>query len=188
MQSQLATAVERFQVARERLHRLAAALPEEKWNVRRLPASWSVAECVAHLNLTSQAYLPLLRDGIDRARALGTAAPERYRLDLVGGMIALAAGPMPRIGSVRFGRSRTTPAFVPSGVLPRGHLLAEFDRLQEAQVALTAEADGLPLDQVKVASPFDARARYNLYSCFVILPRHQQRHLEQAERVWSDAA
>jgi hypothetical protein len=26
--------------------------------------------------------------------------------------------------------------------------------------------------------------RYNLYSCFTILPRHQHRHLWQAERVW----
>jgi len=26
--------------------------------------------------------------------------------------------------------------------------------------------------------------RYNLYACFTILPRHQHRHLWQAERVW----
>ena len=70
---------------------------------------------------------------------------------------------------------------------PREHLLAEFDRQQDEQIALATAAGGLPLGRVKVASPFEPRARYNLYSCFVILPRHQQRHLEQAERVWGDA-
>jgi hypothetical protein len=188
MRGQLATAVERFEEARRRLHRLAGALPEERWSARSVPTAWSVAECVAHLNLTSQAYLPLLREALDRARAIGGPAPARYRMDLVGRLVALAAGPMPRLGGVHFGRSKTPPAFVPSGVLPRAHLLAEFDRLQDAQIAFATEADGLPLGAVKVSSPFDPRARYNLYSCFVILPRHQQRHLEQAERVWADRA
>jgi len=40
------------------------------------------------------------------------------------------------------------------------------------------------LSQVRVTSPFNARVRYNLYACFTILPRHQHRHLWQAERVW----
>jgi hypothetical protein len=186
MQSQLHAAVQRFEEARLRLHRLAESFPEERWNVRRLAGSWSVAECVAHLNLTSQAYLPLLREALDHARALGGPAPKRYRMDPVGWLISGAAGPMPRLGGRRLGKSKTAPAFVPSGVLPRDHLVAEFDRLQDAQISLAREADGLPLGKVKVPSPFDPRARYNLYSCFVILPRHQQRHLEQAERVWPE--
>ena len=56
--------------------------------------------------------------------------------------------------------------------------------LQQTRGGFARAADGLPLGKVKVASPFDPRARYNLYSCFVILPRHQVRHLEQAEEVW----
>jgi len=39
---------------------------------------------------------------------------------------------------------------------------------------------------VRVTSPFNARVRYNLYACFTILPRHQHRHLWQAERVWGE--
>jgi hypothetical protein len=186
MQAQLGRAIAHFEEMQRRLHRLADSLPAERWNVRSVPTGWSVAECVGHLNLTAQAYLPLLREGLDRARALGGPAPARYRMDLVGAIISRAAGPLPRLGRYRFGRGKSPAAFVPSGVLPREHLLAEFDRLQEAQIALVREGDGLPLGRVKIPSPFAPRARYNLYSCFVILPRHQQRHLEQAERVWAD--
>lgn len=185
MQAQLSVAVQRFREVQRRLHRLVETLDEERWSTRRVATGWSVAECVAHLNLTSEAYLPRIREGLERARDLGGPAPERYRLDPVGAIIALATGPLPRIGAFRFGRARTAPAFVPSGVLPRDRLLAEFDRLQEEQISLALEAEGLPLGKVKIASPFDPRGRYNLYSCFVILPRHQRRHVEQAEQVWS---
>jgi hypothetical protein len=51
-----------------------------------------------------------------------------------------------------------------------------------------AQADGLPLTAVRVTSPFNPRARHNLYACFTILPRHQHRHLWQAERVWPEQA
>ena len=38
-----------------------------------------------------------------------------------------------------------------------------------------------------MTSPFNARMRYNLYAGFSTLPRHQHRHLQQAERVWAPA-
>lgn len=50
------------------------------------------------------------------------------------------------------------------------------------------EADGLPPGCLRIASPFDARLRYNLYSALSILPRHQRRHLWQAERALEAAA
>jgi hypothetical protein len=89
------------------------------------------------------------------------------------------------VGGRVIGRARTPAAFVPHGELPRDAVLREFDALQDEQVALTRAADGLPLGRVRVASPFDARVRYNLYACLVMLPGHQHRHLEQAEGVWA---
>jgi hypothetical protein len=49
-------------------------------------------------------------------------------------------------------------------------------------MACVEAADGLPLGSVRITSPFDPRLRYNLYSCLTILPRHQHRHLWQAEQ------
>jgi hypothetical protein len=97
-----------------------------------------------------------------------------------------------RIHSVPFsghsatGGSRAEPhstPFVPTGTDAPSRLIAEFDRLQEQQVACVREADGLPLGRIKIISPFDVRVKYNLYACLTILPRHQHRHLWQAEQV-----
>ena len=183
--SQLAAIAAQFERARERLHRVVAAVPPQRWAVRADPARWSVAECVAHLNLTGRRYVPLLQEALAEARALGVEAPKRYRRDVAGWVISLAVGPMPRVGRGALGRTRTIAAFVPSGELPRETVLAEFDRLQAEQVALTRSAEGLPLHRVRITSPFNARLRYNAYSAFVLLPRHQERHINQAQWVWS---
>lgn len=181
---QIGEIVAAFEDAQARLHRLAVAIPRDRWTVREDAAHWSVAECVAHLNLTSKAFLPLLRAAVaeGRIRKLGRVA--RYRRDLLGWLISLMSGPMLVIGGFRFGRVKTTPAFVPGSGLDRDEVIADFDQLQTEQIGVARAADGLPLNDLKIVSPFDARVRYNAYSALVILPRHQHRHLAQAERVW----
>lgn len=185
MHPQIEAIVRGFEAATRRLHALAQALPEERWSARRHAHRWSVAECVAHLNLTSVAMLPLVRGAVDAARAHGGAAPPRYRMGLMGWVMYYGAGPLPRLGPFRVGRMRTSAAFVPSGDLPRDELIAEFDRLQREQIQATRAADGLPIDRVRIVSPFDARVRYDGYAALALLPRHQHRHLIQAEEVWN---
>ena len=184
-QPQLTRILDEFEDARSRLHGLVETLSPAQWAQRAEPTRWSVSECVAHLNLTSEAYVPLLREALEDARRQDQPSPTRYRRDPVGWMLSLVMGPVPRIGRLRIGAVRTTSAFVPEHGLPRADLLAEFDRLQEVQAELVRAADGHPIDRVWVTSPFDQRLRYNLYATFVILPRHQRRHIVQAERVWS---
>jgi hypothetical protein len=178
MHPQLQTIVEEFESAQARLHRLAQRIPESQWHRRADPERWSVAECVGHLNLTSEAYLPAIRTVLDQGRRSGPTAPRRYRRDPVGWLLWRLAGP-----PVRY-RVKTSAGFVPRSDVPLRQLLAEFDLLQLQQIECVRSADGLDLGRLWIRSPFDQRIRYNAYSCLSILPRHQHRHLWQAERVW----
>lgn len=184
MHAQLTRIVASFNDAQARLHRLAAALPDDRWAARSDPQRWSAAECVAHLNLTSRVYPERLRAALAEARLLGDPTAGKYRQDFAGWLLGQFTGPLFRIGGFRFGRVKTPAAFVPTSNAPKLDVLADFDRLQAEQIAIVREADGLPIDRVKIVSPFDARMKYNLYSALVILPQHQHRHLEQAEGVW----
>jgi hypothetical protein len=80
-------------------------------------------------------------------------------------------------------RAKTTAAFVPGANVPPAELISEFSRLQQEQIDRVRQCDGLPIQHVKVQSPFNARVRYNLFSCLSMLPPHQHRHLWQAEEV-----
>ena len=184
MHVDLKNVLDQFDAVQARVHLLADDLTEARWAERADPTRWSVAECVAHLNLTSRAYLPLLRGALEEASKRDGATPARYRRDPMGWMLSSLMGPVPRVGRFRLGAVKTIPAFVPKGDLPQTQLVVEFDRLQQEQTDLVREAEGHPIHRVWVTSPFDQRLRYNLYSTFVILPKHQLRHVVQAERVW----
>jgi DinB superfamily len=177
MHPQLQAVQDEFTAAQSRLHTLSEAVPEALWRRRPDPDHWSMAECVGHLNLTSSAYLPVVREALASGRKHKGQAPGRYRRDPMGWFLWRMAGPPVRR------RVKTTTRFIPAGAVPLPQLLADFDWLQADQMTCVAEADGLPLGRLWIRSPFDPRVRYNAYSCLTILPRHQQRHLWQAEQV-----
>ena len=161
-----------------RLHALTDTMDDAAWRTRPGSEAWSVAECIEHLNLTSRAYVPIIRDGIQDGRARGlTDNAAGSRLDIVGWMfVKMLEPPVKRM------RVTTTPPFVPPSVDPRPNVVAEHDELQRKLIALMTEADGLALSKIKVASPFNAKFRYNMYSAYRMIAAHQRRHLWQAEQ------
>lgn len=187
MHEQLADIVKGFETARARLQRLTANILPEKFTVRNDIGRWSAGECIGHLNITSRAYVTLLNNAFAQ-HAKPARSPTHYRRDAAGWFIGKLAGPMPRIGSFRFGRTPTVPAFIPDRSAGREALLADFETLQNEQIALVKTAEGHALENIQIASPFNARLKYNAFSCLVLLPQHQHRHLEQAENVWPQAA
>lgn len=166
------------------MHELVNNLPGERWALRNVPERWSVAECVAHLNITSRAFVPLISAALDNADPHPDPSGVRYRRDLVGWLFSILVGPVPRLGRFRFGAVQTPAPFVPEGDLPQVDLMREFDELQYQQIGFVRAAEGKQLDRVRIPSPFASGVHYNLYSTFMILYRHQFRHLVQAERVW----
>jgi DinB family protein len=185
MQRQLADIVKGFERAQARLDKLADNIPDAAWGERTEPGHWSVAECVAHLNLTSEAYIPRIQAALTEAKAMNAPKSMHYKKDFAGAFFALMVGPIPMLGKIRIGKVKTTADFVPKGNHPKQSTLAAFKRDQERLIELVREADGLPLDKVKIKSPFGGKISYNVYSAFVILDRHEHRHLDQAQLVWS---
>ncbi len=182
MHEQLTAILASFDDASRRLHALTDRLTPDQAAERRDQQRWSIAENIVHLNLTSEAFLPRIEEALTEAGRLGKVpAGYRYRRDFFGWLLSMLVGPQWRIARKRLGSVKTPPAFVPEAAGSFDHTVAEFDRLQGRLVALVRAADGLPLDRVRIVSPFDARVRYNLYSTFEIIPRHELRHIVHME-------
>jgi hypothetical protein len=186
MHPQLEEIVTEFERGSLRLHRLVQSMAAERWSARPAADRWSASECIAHLNLTAAAFRPLVERALNDARRLaasgpGRRTPERYRRGLIGGLLWKVLSKPGRF------RTKTAPAFVPGALEPADRVVGEFDRLQDEQIGWVRAADGLPIGDVKVASPFDSRVRYNLFAALSILARHQHRHLAQAENAAGSA-
>jgi hypothetical protein len=84
---QLETCIRDLRQAKSQARQLFASACEELLSRRPSRESWSALECVAHLNLSSDAMLP----GIKQAIA-GTAASEDATIQLQAGFLWKATG------------------------------------------------------------------------------------------------
>lgn len=175
--TQLALVKEELLYARERARTVCKGLDAAAWARRPAPAAWCIGECLMHLNITSERFIPLIDDAIRDGRARGLERGGPYGKGLIGWALQRYLEPPYKM------KTKTPPAFVPGAVHPMEDTLERFDYLQqELQVRIDRSA-GLALDRIRLVSPFDARVKYNLYASFCIIAAHQRRHLWQAEQV-----
>ncbi len=182
--SQIAEIIASLNSAEERLLALGARTDADNWTIRNRPESWSIAECVEHLNMTSRAFIPLIRSALESDRSSQEHHPARFRRDAAGFLLSAMVGPLKRIGRTRIGAVKTTAEFEPKDVFPKNASIADFSRLQTVLIHLIRGSERRPLSDIRIVSPFGGKLRYNLFSAYTILPRHQHRHLQQAEAVW----
>jgi len=177
MNAQLRSLAGEFEEARRRARAVVQGLDDDEWSLRPEPERWSIGEQIGHLNLASQAYLPVIEEAIERGRASCTLGEGPYRRDFLGWMLARLTEPPVRL------RVKTRDAFVPGEVGTSDRVLRTFEEWQDRFVAVLHGAAGLALDRIEVASPYDPRLRMNLYSFLRTVPAHQRHHLWLAERI-----
>jgi hypothetical protein len=157
-----------------RVLRLFEGIHAHQLTLRPDPDSWSIAECLVHLNLFSQAFVPIIQDACKKG-APRSSSP--FKMDLMGRVIKFSLEPPPKLKSV------TAQRFEPLLTEPLEEILPTFLELQNQLISTVYDAEGLDLNTIKVRSPVSTRISYNLYSCFEIISAHQRRHLWQAEQV-----
>ena len=146
------------------------------FTVRPAQGSWSAAECISHLSISTEMFLPVLKKAIEDARTRGLTSKKEPGMDVLGRVLKWFLEPPIRQ------RMRTSAPFVPRSVRAKAEAFGEFASLQSKLAELLEGARGLNLRKLKIVSPFDRRVKYNVYSAFKIVVAHQRRHLWQAEQ------
>jgi hypothetical protein len=162
--------------ATDRARRLVDSTEPRLFTVRPQLSAWSASECIAHLSISTEQFLPVLRTAIEDARKRGVRPEQKPSMDLMGRILRWFLEPPVR------SRVKTAARFVPKGVRAKAEALAEFVSLQGQLIELVRSAEDIGLSRVKIVSPFDKRVRYSIYSAFLIVTAHQRRHLWQAEQ------
>ncbi len=150
------------------------------FTVRPDPLSWSAAECLSHLSITTGQFLPILSKAIDDAKAAGGESDRVPAMDWLGSALRWFMEPPFR------SKVKTSQPFVPKSVRAKADALAEFEATQNQLIELVRRSGGLDLTSLKVKSAFDRRVHYNVYSAFRIVAAHERRHLWQAEKAVRD--
>jgi hypothetical protein len=146
------------------------------FTVRPHPSSWSAAECLSHLSISTELFLPVIARSIEEGRKKNLLSRKKPSMDVLGRILRWFLEPPIRK------RVATSAPFVPKSVRAKAEAFGEFSSLQSKLIDLLHQASTLDLAKLKIVSPFDKRLRYNLYSAFLIIVAHQRRHLWQAEQ------
>ena len=160
---------------------LVAPLSDEQFAWQPAPESWSVAQCIDHLNVTARQYLPMLDEGIANAIRRGLYSAGPYSYNWVGRLMVYLVEPTTRL------RGKAPKAFQPAPGRPRHDVMAAFRAYQVQYVDRLRQANGLNLARARVASPVARWVRMPLGSGFAMMIAHERRHLAQARRVLAAA-
>lgn len=178
MTAQLHAVATQFEEARDRTRALLAEVSDEAFNAKPSPTSWSVGECIVHLNTAAKAYVPVLEAalGPEAPRAPG---PFRY------GWLASWMGRSMRPGTPSvptFPALRPPPTEGARSSVDRQRAVDRFETDLGRYLEVVRRADGYDLKRIKVASPFLSAFRLPLGVMLEFLAGHTLRHVGQAER------
>jgi hypothetical protein len=160
-----------------RAEELARDLDDERLNWRPDEHSWSVAQCLDHLNVASRVYLGPMGEALERARRKGAVRRGPIRPGPFGRWFVANLEPPPKRG---------LPA--PKKIVPalrkgKAEVMEEWRREQAAVRDLLREAAGIDLNGTRFANPFIPLVRFSVGTGFQVIAAHQRRHLWQAGRI-----
>ena len=162
-----------------RAEKIAKGLGVEQLNWQQTPGTWSIGQCLEHLNKVNEVYLV----PIEAALEGNPLAPvEEIRLGMFSRwFIRNYIAPNPA-GS----RSRAPKKIEPaSGVQP--DILDRFLRSNERARELVRRAGAYNVNSIRFVNPFIPLLRFTVGTGLEIISQHESRHLLQAEGVKKSA-
>jgi hypothetical protein len=166
-----------FEQVGEQAKDLTRGLTEAQFNWRPEAESWSIEECLAHLTIVGQYEVRLIESAIAGGRARNLTGTGPFRYGWLERTIVRQTEPPARR---RFSAPRR---FRPLHGQPLTAILPTFLHVQRQFKQLAADADGLDLARVKVATPISRLLKLSLGMTLAQVAAHERRHLEQARRV-----
>ena len=160
----------------ERAIKSFSYLSENQFNWKPDPESWSVGECLSHLVNSNSLYL-------DKIANILNSFPTNYEKDFtykqsfMGKLISEGVDP------ANLKKAKTFKVFFPDKSVVQNKIIDEYVKSSEKLIELAGKMEHLDLEKIKLSSPVNIMIRLNLGDPLIIIPKHDKRHLNQAEKV-----
>ena len=161
---------------------LAAAALERELEPEQLrwrpdASSWSIAQCIDHLEVGDRIYLGALRKGLEEARGKGWTRRGPIRPNWIELKFIYSLEPPPKF------RMPAPKKIVPALDKEPGAVWRDFAAVQAELTALLKGAADLDLNRARFDNPFLPLVRMRIGSGFQVITSHERRHLWQAQKI-----
>jgi len=153
-------------------------LSDSQLNWKQHIDSWSVGECLSHLVNSNGLYLNKI-ENILNSLPTGTENDFPYKQSFMGKMIVKGVDP----SNVK--KTKTFKVFYPESPNIQRNIIDEYINSSKKFIELARKMLSLDLRKYKLSSPVNKLIRLNLGDPLIIIPKHDERHLNQAERLMS---
>ena len=181
MDAQIEGLVLQLQAASQEVPGLIGGIGADQFNWAAAPGRWSIGQCLEHLNITTERYLPVLSKAIADGRAAGRTSTVPLTMGFFERWFLQLMEPPPRM------KAKSPKAFTVTRELPLEATVVRWNGLQAKLGDCIRSAEGLDFRRIKVRSQF-GRISFSLGGTFLILLAHERRHLWQARQVRLDRA
>jgi hypothetical protein len=152
-------------------------LSVEQLNYREAPERWSILECIEHLNLYGDFYLPEIETRMLTSSPAKEA--ERFSSGIVGNYFAN----LMKVNDGKIKKMKTPKDKNPSGSSLGITTIERFLKQQERLKALLQQARNIDLTRTQVSISLTKMIKLRLGDTFRFFVYHIERHVAQAERV-----
>jgi len=162
----------------ERAKKSFTHLSDSQLNWKSHPDSWSVGECLSHLVNSNGLYLNKI-ENIINSLPTGSEKDFPYKQSFIGKLIVKGVDP----SNVK--KTKTFKVFYPESPNIQRNIIDEYINSSKKFIELARKMLSLDLRKYKLSSPVNKLIRLNLGDPLIIIPKHDERHLDQAERLMS---
>jgi len=149
--------------------------PDEKLNSRVSNDSWSILECLEHLNRYGDFYIPEINKRISSSQTSSTPV---FETGILGNYFAKSMLPKEKMNKMK-----TFKNMDPINSQLDKNVVKEFIKQQNQLIELLQRADQINLNKVKTSISISKLIKLRLGDTFRFVIYHNKRHLQQAEKV-----
>lgn len=149
-------------------------LSTDQLNLRESDDSWSILECIEHLNRYGDFYIPEMEKQLKKH--VHFAKAEKFKTGFIGNYFARTMLP----GSKKI---KTFKSMNPIGSELTATVLDKFIQQQEKLLELLETASKSDLNKIKTSISISKLIRLKLGDTLRVVIYHNQRHVGQAKRI-----
>ncbi len=149
-------------------------LPLETLNHKEHINSWSALECIEHLNLYGDFYLPAIKTAIEHSK---TKPDTFFKGGFIGNYFVKAMLPKEKLNKMKTAEDKN-----PAGSDIDINVIDRFIQQQRAFLKLIEKSKNINLTKTKTAISISKLIKLRLGDTFRFIVAHNERHLIQAER------
>ncbi len=150
-------------------------LSNEKLNLRIKQDSWSILECLEHLNLYGDFYIPEIKTSIEKSK---TQPRGTFKSGILGNYFAKSMLPKEKLNKMKTFKDKN-----PIGSALDKSTIDRFILQQEQFLTLLDKSRAVDLGKTKTAISISKWIRLKLGDTFRVVIYHNDRHILQANNV-----